>query len=202
MENIFSNFEDGLVKLFIYMFLGVALIEEFFKWIIVFKVTFKNLLFDSYYDSIVYSVFVSLGFALIENIFYVISYGLEVGFLRAITAVPLHACCALIMGYFLGLAKERIVRNDVKNYKKYIGLSLLSPVLLHTIYNFLALSTVPIFYIIFYIIIVLMYIFFIKKVNKISKDNLGFHVNVYCRNCGNNLSGNFCEKCGFKKEYI
>jgi RsiW-degrading membrane proteinase PrsW (M82 family) len=48
---------------------------------------------------------VSMGFATIENIFYVLEGGAQLAIMRAITAVPAHATFAIIMGYFLGLAK-------------------------------------------------------------------------------------------------
>ena len=47
------------------------------------------------YDGIVYAVVISMGFALVENIFYVLgNTGIElsVGFLRMFTAIPLASC--------------------------------------------------------------------------------------------------------------
>ncbi len=143
-EGIFSSFFDiynykNLFMLFLTTFLGIGLIEEVFKWVVVYIFTFKNKDFDEVYDAIVYAVCSSLGFACIENILYIITSDITTGIYRAVTAVPVHACNGIVMGYYLGLAKKRSVNNDEKS-NKYLILSLLMPILAHTIYDFLLLS--------------------------------------------------------------
>jgi ribosomal protein S18 acetylase RimI-like enzyme len=46
-----------------------------------------------------------MGFATIENISYVYSYGYGTAFLRMFLSVPAHASFAVVMGYFVGKAK-------------------------------------------------------------------------------------------------
>ena len=105
LGNMFSTDEfSSLVRLFINVFIGVALVEEFFKWIIVKLVAYNNSNHDETYDAIVYSVFASLGFACFENIGYVFSYGFGTALIRAFSAVPGHACFGVIMGYFFSKA--------------------------------------------------------------------------------------------------
>ncbi|WP_439128505.1 PrsW family glutamic-type intramembrane protease, partial [Polaribacter sp.] len=41
----------------------------------------------------------------LENILYTFKHGVEVGLLRAFTAVPAHATFGILMGYFMGKAK-------------------------------------------------------------------------------------------------
>ena len=53
---------------------GVALVEEFSKWLVLMLFVWKNKNFDYRYDGVVYAVSASLGFAALENILYVISY--------------------------------------------------------------------------------------------------------------------------------
>jgi protease PrsW len=48
---------------------------------------------------------VGMGFATFENILYVLNEGLSVGVMRMFTAVPAHACFAVLMGFYLGKAK-------------------------------------------------------------------------------------------------
>ena len=67
--------------------------------------TWKNPNFNFKYDGIVYAVFVGMGFAIFENIKYVLEYGLLTGILRAMTAIPGHCAFAIIMGTFYGSAK-------------------------------------------------------------------------------------------------
>jgi len=91
--------ELNLLELLLQVFIGVALIEEFCKWVITYKLTFKHDEFDEIYDIIIYSVFVSLGFTCFENILYVLEGGIVTGIIRALLAVPSHACFGIFMGY-------------------------------------------------------------------------------------------------------
>lgn len=87
-------------------FVVVALSEEGFKYLLLKKRTWYSGEFNCQFDGIVYAVFVSLGFALWENISYVLMYGLGTAAIRAVTAVPGHACFGVFMGAFYGLAKR------------------------------------------------------------------------------------------------
>jgi protease PrsW len=89
----------------VHAFLLVALIEEFSKFIFVRWVLYPNKNFNEPFDGIVYSLTVSLGFAGLENILYVMDGGVETAVLRMFTAVPAHASFGVLMGYFLGKAK-------------------------------------------------------------------------------------------------
>ncbi|MFO0508148.1 MAG: PrsW family intramembrane metalloprotease [bacterium] len=95
----------SLTQQAVHAFLLVALIEEFSKFIFVRWVLYPNKNFNEPFDGIVYSVTVSLGFAGLENILYVMDGGVEVAILRMFTAVPAHASFGVLMGYFLGKAK-------------------------------------------------------------------------------------------------
>ena len=57
------------IKLIPYYFIGVALTEEFSKWILVYLFCFRSKEFNYLYDAIVYCVFAALGFAALENMF-------------------------------------------------------------------------------------------------------------------------------------
>jgi RsiW-degrading membrane proteinase PrsW (M82 family) len=89
----------------VHAFLLVALIEEFSKFIFVRWVLYPNKNFNEPFDGIVYYLTVSLGFAGLENILYVMDGGMETAILRMFTAVPAHASFGVLMGYFLGKAK-------------------------------------------------------------------------------------------------
>ena len=68
---LFKN-GDGLnfIEMFLQAFIGIALVEELSKWLMVYLISYNDKAFDDLYDMIVYAVFVSLGFALLENIYY------------------------------------------------------------------------------------------------------------------------------------
>jgi RsiW-degrading membrane proteinase PrsW (M82 family) len=89
----------------VHAFLIVALVEELSKYIFVRGILYKDPNFNEPFDGIVYSVMVSMGFATLENIMYVVDGGWGVAVLRMFTAVPAHAAFAVLMGYYLGLAK-------------------------------------------------------------------------------------------------
>jgi len=86
-------------------FIAVALVEELTKFLVLRYYCFTRRSFDEPLDGIVYSVLVSMGFATVENVFYIYNENLSVAFLRMFTSVPAHATFAIIMGYFAGKAK-------------------------------------------------------------------------------------------------
>lgn len=90
---------------FISAFIGVAFVEEFWKLFFLLLIPFRRKSFNEPFDGIVYAVMVSMGFATLENILYVVQGGWGVGVLRIFTAVPAHCMFAVVMGYFVGLAK-------------------------------------------------------------------------------------------------
>ena len=96
---------NSVVSIILGAFLGVALVEESSKFLILRFYSFTRRSFDEPLDGIVYSVLISMGFATIENIFYSYEHGLSVAFLRMFTSVPAHATFAIIMGYYAGKAK-------------------------------------------------------------------------------------------------
>ncbi len=125
-------------------FIVAGFTEEFFKFLALYFLIWKNPNFNEKFDGIVYAVFVSLGFAGVENIMYVMSNGAQTGYLRALTAVPAHALFGVAMGYYFGLAKFFPKRRFIQMTK-----AMLIPVLLHGIYDFIIMSQVSWWLIIF-----------------------------------------------------
>lgn len=105
LDFIVSINENDMVQQFGNAFFKVALIEEFSKFIFIRFILYRNKNFNEPFDGIVYACMVGMGFATLENIIYVFQYGAPTGFVRMFTAVPAHACFAVLMGYFLGKAK-------------------------------------------------------------------------------------------------
>lgn len=96
---------NSIVSIILGAFLGVALVEESSKFLILRYYSFTRRSFDEPLDGIVYSVLISMGFATVENIFYSYEHGFSVAFLRMFTSVPAHATFAIIMGYYVGKAR-------------------------------------------------------------------------------------------------
>jgi RsiW-degrading membrane proteinase PrsW (M82 family) len=125
---------SGKLYYMIYAFLGVAIIEEGVKLFALKHGSFHERSFDYMFDGIVYAVFVSLGFAVVENIMYVYSGGIGTAFVRALTSIPGHMCFAIPMGFFYSKAKRQEVRG--KGYGLYMLLAWLVPMIFHGIYDY------------------------------------------------------------------
>lgn len=155
-------------KLFSGILLQVALLEEFCKWLMIRFLGYNHRDFDQFYDIVVYSAFVSLGFALIENVLYVMPSGFSLGLFRATFSIPGHAAFGIFMGAFLALAKK-YEKKDKTLSKIYMFYAVLVPALLHTIYNFCLLANKIWLLIVFAVFVVLLYLAAIIIVNVISK---------------------------------
>jgi len=125
----------GIIYAFAQSFLGVAVIEEGCKYFFLRRGAWNRPEFNYRFDGVVYAVFVSLGFALLENISYVFTFGLQVALSRALMAVPMHAVCGVYMGIWFGEAKNRFYHGEEAAMKACLSKSLWLPVLLHGIYD-------------------------------------------------------------------
>ena len=108
----FGRVEDGIVKLsstaytfynIAENFVGIALVEEGLKFLVLYLVTKNNKNFNSLFDGLIYSVFVSLGFAALENVLYVTDSGFHLAIIRGVLSVPGHMFFAVIMGYYYSM---------------------------------------------------------------------------------------------------
>ena len=119
-------------------FLSAAVIEEGLKFLILYFIVYKMNEFNEPMDGIVYGVCVSLGFATLENIYYVVylSFGTDpilIAVLRTFTAIPAHGIFGVIMGYFF-------MKYSYVSKQKNLFLSFLIPYLLHGFYNYFITS--------------------------------------------------------------
>ena len=129
---------SSVIYMLIVNFLIIALIEEAGKLIVLKIISWKDPAFNYIFDAVVYSVTVSLGFATVENIIYIItrkSIGLDITIDRGLLAVPAHVIYAIYMGYFYGLAKHSETRGDGRLKKKRLIAALFFPILIHGLYD-------------------------------------------------------------------
>jgi len=170
-ERIIGTFwiSGTYVYSFIEMVFGVALVEEGCKYFFIKQKTWKHQAFDYTFDAIVYSVFVSLGFAILENIMYVVQNGLGTAIMRALTAVPGHTIFAIYMGHYYGYAKMYHIRGDKKLEKKNKLKALWIPVAIHGIYDFMCSQGEVVFTLIFFVGLIALEIYTFKKVRKYAK---------------------------------
>lgn len=116
---------------FIQNVLFSSIIEEFFKWFVLLIAIYHHVEFDDPYDGVLYGVSISLGFATVENVLYLLTYGLDTAFMRALLPVSSHAIFGVVMGYYFGQCKF----SKESKEKKCVLVALLAPLLLHIIYN-------------------------------------------------------------------
>jgi protease PrsW len=88
-----------------FAYIIVALSEEGSKFMMLRLYTYPKKIFNQPFDGIVYAVMVGMGFATVENIEYVFHYGIQTGVIRFFLSVPAHAAFAVLMGYYVGLAR-------------------------------------------------------------------------------------------------
>lgn len=122
----------------LFNFIIVGLSEEGFKYLLLYRRTWRSPHFNCQFDGVVYAVFVSLGFALWENIDYVVLYGFGTAMVRAVTAIPGHACFGVFMGAWYGLAKAHENKGNAAHSRTCRRLAVICPMLLHGLYDFIA----------------------------------------------------------------
>jgi len=162
--------KETILCRFLLYFVVVALSEEGFKYLVLKLRSWKDREFSCAYDGLIYAVFVSLGFAVWENISYVFSYGLTTALVRAITAVPGHACFGVFMGIFYGAARKAANVGDMARSKKYRFRAVAVPTLIHGFYDFTA-SGGGWYQLVFMVFIVLLFIICFRLVKETSNSD-------------------------------
>lgn len=127
--------QNGIIGVFIYSFFCIGMVEEILKLLTVKLTAYNSKELNEPMDGIIYGISAALGFATLENIFYVFQYGISTGFIRAVLAVPLHTFCGGVMGYYLGQAKFNFNKERTLIIKGFIYASLI-----HGFYDFFLFS--------------------------------------------------------------
>ncbi len=160
----FAPDKSSIYYPFYLSFIIASFVEETYKYIILKFLIWKNNNYNEPFDGILYAVYISLGFATIENILYVFNPflgGLYTAISRAIFSIPAHAIFGIYMGYYL--SKEKFFKYNFKL------LSLLIPIFIHGVYDLLLFTNIKysnLFFLIFFIYIVVVSI---KRINKYVK---------------------------------
>ncbi|WEK55664.1 MAG: glutamic-type intramembrane protease PrsW [Candidatus Cohnella colombiensis] len=123
---------------FVSAFISSAMVEEFFKWFVLYHLIYNHTEFDEPYDGIVYAVAVSLGFATLENVLYAFMQPATFGTLMARALLPVsgHALFGVYMGYAFGRAKF----TKDNNVKSLLLLAFIFPVVWHGFFDYIMLT--------------------------------------------------------------
>jgi RsiW-degrading membrane proteinase PrsW (M82 family) len=174
IENILNGFVPAgshVVQAGYTAFVVAGMTEEFFKFSALYLLIWKNPNFNEKFDGIVYAVFVSLGFAGVENVMYVLQGGGSVALVRALTAVPAHALFGITMGYFFGIAHMMREKRVI-----FLRRAFFVPFILHGIYDFIILSQIPVLLTLFVPFMIALYISGFRRM-KIISDASDFRKN-------------------------
>ena len=122
---------NSIAEVALSAFIGVALVEESGKFLVLRFYAYPRKSFDEPLDGIVYGIMIGMGFATLENLLYVQKFGMETGFIRMLMSVPAHATFGVLMGYHVGKAKF-----DAANSQRLLWLGLMWAVFFHGLYDF------------------------------------------------------------------
>ena len=174
-------------------FLGFALIQVIVKWLLVVLITRRSKHFNYLFDGIVYSVFVSLGYAACENIHYAAVNGWDRLSLRTVTTLPSHLFVGIVMGYcytlwhFYSAAQKKekqLVADKILDKRKIRSsvvwgiVNVAVPAVLFGVYSFAGSFTSGIMVTLFYALVITTYIFCFVKIHSIAKNDTAGNVFV------------------------
>lgn len=140
---VFQEFGDlkfsGTFLKLLNVFIGVALVEELLKYLVVRGKVIHHSEFDEPFDVMLYMIISALGFAASENILILASLGpnfllgktVSITIFRFIGATFLHTLCSGLLGYFVALSFCYI-----KNHWRFLTVGIILATLLHGLYNF------------------------------------------------------------------
>ena len=177
--NVAQTFFGGLPpSMFyaLYYFIVVALSEEFVKYMALKLGSWNSPDFNYTFDAILYGAAAALGFAAFENIGCVAGFGLQVAALRAVTAIPGHCIFGIYMGYYYGMAKFWSLRGQPAKVSAAKMKAILIPTLLHGAYDYCASSGDTLMTILFFVYIIILDIFAIRQVKKMSEMDMPLDV--------------------------
>ena len=163
----------------------VACAEEGAKYILLKRKTWSSPEFNCQFDGVVYAVFVSLGFALWENIGYVAAYGLPTALVRAVTAVPGHACFGVFMGAWYGMAKRYENSGEAEKSRQCRKLAFWVPALIHGTYDFIATLNATLSALVFVAFVLFLFFSAMARVRKISAEDE--YISDHDNNDGDNI---------------
>ncbi|MBU7031563.1 MAG: PrsW family intramembrane metalloprotease [Theionarchaea archaeon] len=194
VEELFV-FGEGIIAMMM-----VGIFEETAKFLPVVLYVYKRPEFDEVMDGIIYATAASLGFASLENLFYILSFGPSVMIGRAILSTLGHVLFSSFWGYSLGLKKI--------TGKNTVLVGLIGASVAHGIYNIVLMAQ---FWFVNILAIPFMWVLYSSMTGKIKQSlkmspfrRLRRQVtpsparSLSCPSCGITIphGAKFCPRCG------
>ena len=173
----FIRYPQGTIEFALSIsFLVAAVDEEILKFLALRLGSWRINAFNYRFDGVVYGMTAAVGFAILENIDYVMRGGFSTAIIRAFTAVPMHAFCGVFMGALYAYSKKASILGQKTASVAYTALALLVPMIIHGTYDTFAFmeaaGTLPLL-----IFVVMLYTAAIFKIRTLS--NLDFYAGFY-----------------------
>ena len=186
MELYLSKFNNlsGIESNIYTSFFVAAFTEEGVKSIILIPMLLGEKDFNEKLDGIIYSIILSLGFATVENIIYLmkerVDLSLGLAITRGLISIPSHIMFAITMGYYI--SKYKFTKDNNKKIK-YLFYAVIIPILLHGVFDFILMIGYR-----WAIIVFIVYVIFLWKINldKLDKYSLYSKIRFYKRISKNN----------------
>ena len=180
----YLNIFNGLASYIYVAFFVTAFTEEGVKSIILIPMLLGEKDFNEKLDGIIYSIILSLGFATVENIIYLmkerVDLSLGLAITRGLISIPSHIMFAITMGYYI--SKYKFAKDNNKKIK-YLFYAVIIPILLHGVFDFILMIGYR-----WAIIVFIVYVIFLWKINldKLDKYSLYSKIRFYKRISKNN----------------
>lgn len=158
--------KDSLIYHMITCLVIVAFAEEGSKYLLLKLRTWKSWEFNCLYDGMLYAVYISLGFAVWENVNYSLTYGWGTALIRAVTAVPGHACFGVFMGVFYGFSKQYEHMGQSVLSKRYRILAVVVAAVIHGFYDLILTVELPMP--VFFVYVIVMFVLAFRLVRRMS----------------------------------
>ena len=184
-------------------FIIAGFTEELFKFLVVRTTIYKSPYFDEPTDGLIYSSSAALGFASLENVMYLFSYGWELILVRAPISTLAHVVFSAMWGYPLALRKLNRQHSML-----LLWLGLLGAMAGHGLFDFLAMAqdaykslNMPLLVgiIVLFAGMIALFVFLLKRGQKTSpfKDQ-NAELLILCSNCQSRIPyyASFCPVCG------
>ncbi|MBE6636223.1 MAG: PrsW family intramembrane metalloprotease [Ruminococcaceae bacterium] len=174
-------------------FVGVGLVEESIKWILLFLITRKSVHFNYLFDGIVYAVFLSMGFSAVENVWYAWLNGWDTLLLRSLSSVPGHLFFGIMMGCFYSIwhtryaakcEERRFAGAGLLTVKKpfssggWLAAAFIVPILLHGGYCFVGYFSSSSITLGFYLVTTILYLLCFYFINRMSDADVATNRSV------------------------
>ena len=94
--------------------------EEFAKLLVLLAVVYPSRHLEEPFDGILYAAVVSVGFATMENFYYLDQFGIAVVATRTVITIPAHAFMSVPMGYFVAKSRLQLDASKLRKNSFYL----------------------------------------------------------------------------------